>query len=143
MAQLRHPLTRKGMKLIKKVESYLKLGQRDKAHEKLVEALQEPSAAPYAHAILGTEYLKDGRPAAAVPELEDAASVLAIAGVHSNLGFALCLTGHLAHGRQELAEALRLDGDSAQARFLMGVALLNEQSEQKAAEYNLTESRII
>lgn len=137
VAQLRHPLTRRGIKLIKKVQSYLRLGQREKAKEQLAEALQEPSAAPYAHAILGAQYLEDGQPAAAVPELENAASVLAIAGVHSNLGFALCLTGHSAHGRQELAEALRLDGDSARARFLMGVALLDQQSEQKAAEYNL------
>src|SRR5690349_15110141 len=104
--QLRHPLTRKGMKLIKKVESYLKIGQRAKAKEQLAEAMKEPSAAPYAHAILGTEYLRDGKPAAAIPELEDAARVLPIAGVHSNLGYALCLTGHGKRGQQELEEAL-------------------------------------
>ncbi|HLK51728.1 MAG TPA: tetratricopeptide repeat protein [Bryobacteraceae bacterium] len=137
VAQLRHPLTGKGLKLIKKVESYLKLGQRAKANEQLVEAFKVPSAAPYAHAILGTEYLQDGRPGAAVPELEDAARVLPLASVHSNLGYALCLTGHAERGREELKQALRLDGDSAPARFLLGVALLNEKSQHKEAEYNL------
>lgn len=102
-----------------------------------MEALKEPSAAPYAHAILGTEYLRNGHPAAAVPELEDAAQVLQMSGIHSNLGYALCLTGQGQRGREELREALRLNGDSASARFLMGIALLNEKSQQKQAEYNL------
>ncbi len=137
VTQLRHPLSRKGMRLIKKVESYLKIGQRAKAKEQLAEAMKEPSAAPYAHAILGTEYLRDGKPAAAIPELEDAARVLPIAGVHSNLGYALCLTGHGKRGQQELEEALRLDGDSPQTRFLIGIILLNQKSQAQEAQYNL------
>lgn len=137
VAQLKHPLSRKGASLLHKVASYLKHHQKAKANEQLAEALKEPTAAPYAHAILGTEYLKDGQIAEAVPELESAAQVLPISGVHSNLGYALCLMGHINRGRMELNEALRLDGDSPQARFLMGVVLLNQKSEPKKAEYNL------
>lgn len=137
VAQLKHPLSRKGMKLISKVQSYLKRGERAKAKEQLSEALKEPSAAPYAHAILGTEYLRDGQPAAAVPELETAAQVLPVGGVHSNLGYALCLTGHMNRGLMELTEALQLNGDSPQTRFLIGVVLLNQKTDPKKAEYNL------
>jgi len=135
--QLSHPLSRKGRRLIAKVESYLRLGQRAKAKQQLTQAIKEPSAAPYAHAILGTEYLRDGQAQAAIPELEDAARVLPIAGIHSNLGFALCLTGQGKRAEQELQEALRLDGDLPKARFLMGVLLLNEKSRDREAQYDL------
>lgn len=135
--QLSHPLSRKGRRLLAKIESYLRLGQRARAKEQLAQAINEPSAAPYAHAILGTEYLRDGQAQAAVPELEDAASVLPIAGIHSNLGFALCLTGQGKRGEQELQEALRLDGDLPNARFLMGVLLLNHKSRDREAQYDL------
>jgi tetratricopeptide (TPR) repeat protein len=135
--QLSHPLSGKGERLLAKVESYLRRGQRTKAQEQLAQALKEPSAAPYAHAILGTEYLRDGHALAAIPELENAAYVLPIAGIHSNLGFALCMTGQGKRGKQELQEALRLDGDSPKARFLMGVVLLNERSRAREAQYDL------
>jgi len=135
--ELQHPLSRKGRKLIEKVESYLQIGQNAKAKQELAEAFKEPSAAPYAHAILGTEYLKEGKPAAAIPELEDAARVLSTAGIHSNLGYALCLTGQGNRGAQEFEEALRLDGDTVQARFLLGVLLLNQKSREQEARYEL------
>lgn len=135
--QLQHPLSRKGRHLLDKVESYLRLGQRARAHQELAQAVKEPSAEPYAHAILGTEYLKDGYAAAAIPELESAARVLPISGVHSNLGYALCLTGQGRRGQQELEEALRLDGGSPQARFLLGVLLLNQKSKDHEAQYDL------
>src|SRR5581483_7041373 len=101
------------------------------------QALEDPSAAPYAHAILGTEYLKEGQPRAAIPELEHAAGVLPMAGIHSNLGYALCLTGQEKRGEHEFEEALRIDGNSAQARFLMGILLLNQKSRDQEARYNL------
>ncbi|GEM_PF-1557278 len=137
VAQLQHPLSRKGRRLIQKVESYLRIGQRAKAKQELAQAIKEPSAAPYAHALLGTEYLKEGQPAAAIPELEDAARVLPIAGIHSNLGYALCLTGQAKRGEREFEEALRLDDTSPQAHFLFGVLLLNEKSREQEARHEL------
>src|SRR5690348_1047489 len=59
--QLRHPLSRKARGLLAKAESFFKHGQRDKGKQQLAEAIKEPSAAPYAHAMLGTEYLRDGQ----------------------------------------------------------------------------------
>jgi Tfp pilus assembly protein PilF len=137
VAQLRHPLSRKGFELIQTLLSYLNMGQREKAQAELVKALQEPSAAPYAHAILGTEYLMESQVAAAVPELENAAQVLPISSVHSNLGYALCMTGQSKRGQRELEEALRLDGESSKARYLMGVLLLNQKSREQEAQFDL------
>jgi len=137
VAQLQHPLSRKGRRLLDKVESYLRHGQLAKAHEELTLAIREPSAEPYAHAILGAQYLRAGQAGSAVTELESAAGVLPIASIHSNLGYALCLTGQGKRGRQELEEALRLDGGSPEARFLMGVLLLNQKSKDHEAEYDL------
>jgi Tfp pilus assembly protein PilF len=138
VAQLSHPLTGKDRRLLQKIESYFKVGQRAKAKEQLANALKKPATAPYAHAIVGTEYLKEGQPRAAVPELEDAARVLSSAGIHSNLGYALCMTGQPKRGEQELEEALRLDGNSLKARLLMGILLLNQTSREQDAHYNLS-----
>lgn len=135
--QLRHPLSRKARGLLNKAESLLKHGQRDKGKQQLAEAIKEPSAAPYAHAMLGTEYLRDGQAQAAIPELETAARSLPSASVHSNLGFALCLTGDIQRGQQEFQQALSLDGNSAKARFLLGIVLLNEKSTEGEALYDL------
>ncbi len=135
--QLRHPLSRKARGLLNKAESLLRHGQRDKGKQELAEAIKEPSAAPYAHAMLGTEYLRDGQAHQAIPELETAARSLPFAGVHSNLGFAFCLTGDIQRGRQEFQQALSLDGNSVKARFLLGIVLLNEKSREGEALYEL------
>ena len=135
--QLRHPLSRKARGLLAKAESFFKHGQRDKGKQQLAEAIKEPSAAPYAHAMLGTEYLRDGQAHAAIPELETAARSLPIASVHSNLGFAFCLTGDIQRGQQEFQQALSLDGNSAKTRFLLGIVLLDEKSTEGEALYDL------
>lgn len=135
--QLRHPLSRKARGLLNKAEALLTHGQRDKGKQQLAEAIKEPSAAPYAHAMLGTEYLRDGQAHAAIPELETAARSLPIASVHSNLGFALCMTGDIQRGQEEFQRALSLDGNSAKARFLLGIVLLNEKSTEGEALYDL------
>jgi len=135
--QLRHPLSRKARRLLAKAESYLTHGQRAKGNEQLAEAVKEPSAAPYAHAMLGTEYLREGHVHDAIPELETAARALPMAGIHSNLGFALCLAGETRRGQQELQQALSLDGNSAKTRFLLGILLLNEKSTEAEALYEL------
>jgi Tfp pilus assembly protein PilF len=139
--QLRHPLTRKARRLLAKAESYLKHGQRAKGKEQLTEAVREPSAAPYAHAMLGTEYLRDRQLPDAIVELETAARALPMSGVHSNLGFALCLTGDIKRGQEELEEALRLDGNSAKTRFLLGIVLLNQKSTEAEAQRELNMAR--
>ena len=135
--QLRHPLSRKARGLLNKAESLLTHGQRDQGKQQLALAIKEPSAAPYAHALLGTEYLRDGQAHRAIPELETAAHSLPIASIHSNLGFALCLTGDIQRGQEEFQRALSLDGNSAKARFLLGIVLLDQKSTEGEALYDL------
>jgi Flp pilus assembly protein TadD len=135
--QLRHPLSHRWRIELAQLQTALNKGHVKRANKLMSKALKEPAAAPYAHGILGTHYLKEGWPAAAVPELEKAARVLPMAALHSNLGYALCLTGQTQRGEEEFQEALSLDGASPQARFLMGVVLLNQRSREREARYDL------
>jgi Flp pilus assembly protein TadD len=120
--QLRHPVSRKGAKMIQRARSYSRAGDHAKAIEELQLALKEPSAAPYAHSILGSEYLRIGQVRAAVGELEDAVRLLPheVAN-HSNLGYALYLVGQKDRGQQEVRLALSLDTKNPQTRFVLGI----------------------
>ena len=135
--QLRHPISHRWMVQLAQFQSDLEKGRVKSANKLMAKALKEPSAAPYAHGILGTHYLKKGWAAAAVPELEKAAQALPLSSLHSNLGYALCLTGQTRRGEEELQEALSLNGDAPQTRFLMGVVLLNQKSREREALYDL------
>jgi Tfp pilus assembly protein PilF len=137
VGQLQHPVTSKGQRLLQRIQLYLHRGDRTKAQQEFKQALNEPSAAPYAHALIGTDYLKQGQITAAIPELERAAEALPVASIHSNLGYALSLTGETQHGQQELEEALRLDATSRQAQYVLGVILLNHRSQDHEAMENL------
>jgi len=137
VGQLQHPLTYKGLRLLRRIQSYLRQGDRAKAQQEFRQALKEQSAAPYARALIGTDYLRNGESAAAVAELEKAAQVLPLASVHSNLGYALSLTGDTPRGQKELEEALRLDATSRQAQFVLGVLLLDHRSRDHEALENL------
>jgi tetratricopeptide (TPR) repeat protein len=117
--QLRHPLSRKGAGMIRKAQDYAKAGEHARAIQELSRALKDPSAAPYAHSLLGVEYLKTHQPGAALNELEQAAQSLPHdTGVHSNLGYALLLSGDLDRAEEEIRRALDLDGGNSSARFL-------------------------
>lgn len=135
--QLRHPLSHRWEMLLAQLQSDLAKGHVKHANKLMARALKDPAAAPYAHGILGTHYLKHGWPAAAIPELQQAAQTLPMASVHSNLGYALCLMGQTKRGEEELQEALSLDGNSSQTRFLMGIVLLNQKSRDREARYDL------
>lgn len=135
--QLQHPLSHRWLALLAQFQSDLEKGHVKSANKVMAKALKEPAAAPYVHAILGTHYLKKGWPFAAVPELEKAAQALPMPSLHSNLGYALCLTGQTKRGEVELQKALSLDGDAPQTRFLMGVILLNQKSREREAQYDL------
>lgn len=123
--ELRHPPSRKGQKLIDKIEKELQAGDPSSAMEELNLAVKEPSAAPYAHNILGVEYLKIHKVSEAVDELEAIALLPGFAAGHSNLGCALCLDGQSERGFQEIETALNLDRSFLRAHFLKGVILMD------------------
>ena len=136
--QLRHPLSRKGNNLLQKAQKYAHSQQHEKSIETLREALKEPSAASYAHGLLGVEYLRTDQLLPALQELQQAVQLMPhIPGNHSNFGFALCLAGDYQRGRQEIEAALRIDRDLPQARFLLGLLQLDQKSQQREAEENL------
>jgi len=74
--ELRHPLSGKALRLIKKASSLIQAGDHVHAIEQLREAVKIPAAAPYAYSLLGQEHLRLGQPEAALPELEEAVRLL-------------------------------------------------------------------
>jgi tetratricopeptide (TPR) repeat protein len=127
VAELRHTISRKGVKLLKKAESDLRAGKHDKVIEDLKLALEERSAEPYAHSMLGMEYLVLGKARAALPELTAAVQVLPIAANHSNLAYALWLTGgDTEECLSQITQAMQLDPMSAQSHYVKGLILLDK-----------------
>ena len=120
--QLRYQVSRKGAKMIEQALRHSRAGEHTKAIADLQLALHEPSAAPYAHSLLGSEYLRIGQVPAAVKELEQAVRLLPhdVAN-HSNLGYALYLGGQKDRGKQEVRQALALDSHNPQTRYVLGI----------------------
>jgi Tfp pilus assembly protein PilF len=140
--RLRHPLSAKGLRMLQKAQGYTHAGDHARAIEELHRALQEPSAMPYAHSILGIEYLKTRQVAAAIAELEEAVQLLPDNAVnHSNLGYALYLSGQRERGEAEIRRAFEVDKNSPQVRFLMGVILLERGSNDQEALAHLEFAR--
>jgi tetratricopeptide (TPR) repeat protein len=141
--ELRHPLSAKGGRLLEKGQASAKAGDHIKAIDELKQALDEPSAVPYARSLLGTEYLRSGDPAAAIVELKEAIRLMPrTAANHTNLGLAFCMTGKRDAAERELRESIKLDGTAPQPRFLLGLLLLDQQSSD-AGEYLRFAQRII
>jgi tetratricopeptide (TPR) repeat protein len=108
--QLQHPLSRKGEKMLHRAKNFSAMGDHGKAIAELRLALGERSAIPYAHSLLGSEYLKINQVPAAIEALEQAVKLLPRNAVnHSNLGFALFLMGYADRAEQEVRRALDLD----------------------------------
>jgi tetratricopeptide (TPR) repeat protein len=120
--ELARVISKKGIKLLTKVETYMEANDSAKAIDTLQEVLKDPSAAPYAHGLLGTEYLKLNRIADAVNELEQAVQLLPHnAPARSNLGYALFLAGEQERGEQEVRKALVLDSANPKTRHVLSV----------------------
>lgn len=131
--RLQHPLSAKGTKMIRKAQNDAAAGDHLKAIEELKQALNEPSAIPYVHALLGQEYLKTGQAALAATELGQASLMLPHdAVVHSNFGYALFLMGDSARGEQEVRRALELDHNNSPAQRLLGYILKARQANPNA-----------
>jgi tetratricopeptide (TPR) repeat protein len=120
--QLQHPLSHKGEKLIRQAQNFAAMGDHDKAIAELQLALKEPSAIPYAHSLLGTEYLRTNQAPAAIEALEQAVKLLPRNAVnHANLGYALFLMGDAERAEQEVRRALDLDRDNEKTRRVLGL----------------------
>ena len=119
--QLRHPLTGKARRLLAAVFAYAENGEHAKAIAALQEAMAKaPAVVPYAHGVLGVEYVRLGRNAEAVPELVEAAALFPHdALTHSNLAISLCLVGQTGRAEQEARLALYLNPSLEAAQLLL------------------------
>ena len=123
--EARDPLSGKALKMILDAQHDLRSGQHARGMEKLRKALEDPKAQPYAVSMLGVEHLKANQLDAAIPELEEAVRLLpGRAEIHSNLGYALGLTGQAERGLNEARKALQLDPRRPKTRLVLGMLLL-------------------
>jgi tetratricopeptide (TPR) repeat protein len=120
--QLQHPLSRKGANLIRKARNFAAMGDHEEAIAELQLALKERSAIPYAHSLLGSEYLRINQVPAAIEALEQAVKLLPrSAANHSNLGYALFLLGDLERAEWEVRRALDLDHNNEKTRLVLSI----------------------
>jgi tetratricopeptide (TPR) repeat protein len=133
--ELRHPLTEKARRVLAKALEYIRKGEHSRAIATLREGMAKVRAVvPYAHEMLGAEYLRTGRDAEAVPEFAEAASFFPHeAAAHSNLALSLCVTGQFDSAEQEVRLALYLDPNFNSAQE---VARLIERSKARLARPN-------
>ncbi len=129
--QLRHPLKGKGREFIENGQRFAKTGDHLNAISEFRKALKDPASEGYAHSLLGSEYLRSGNPAAAIANLTEAIRLMPhLAANHSNLGYAFLLVGKSAQAERELREAIQMDKTAAQSRFLLGLVLMDQRSEE-------------
>ena len=123
--RLRRPLSSKALRWPYIAQDYGRSGEHQRAIRLLQETLaKEPSAAPYVHSMLSIEYLRTGRLADALPELDSGVRLLPHEAVnHSNYAIALYLTGDYAGSNRELQRALELDPQTSMPQPLIQAVL--------------------
>lgn len=135
--ELRHPLSGKALRLVKKASTLVQTGDHVHAIEQLEQAVKIPAAAPYAYSLLGQEHLRLGNPQAAKPELEEAVRLMPSDVADSaDLGLVLLITGEPQRAEQELRRALQLDPNNLQTKLVLGEAILeNGSHDEEGVEY--------
>lgn len=138
--ELRHPLSGKGQRLIESGQRYAKAGDHDRAIAEFRKGLRESASAPYACALLGIEYLRTRDFPAAVASLTEAIQYMPrLSANHSNLGYAFFLMGKRDSAERELREAVKLDNVAPQPRYLLGLLLLDQRSEDAGRYLSLAQ----
>jgi Flp pilus assembly protein TadD len=128
--QLRRHLSVRGQRLIESGRRFAQSGDHVHAIEVYKQALNDPASAPYAQSQLAVEYLKSGDSTSAIDELTKSLQYMpGMAINHSNLGYAFLLNGQRDAAETELREAIKLDNISPQPRYLLGLILLDQRSE--------------
>lgn len=131
--QLQHPVSSKGVRLLNQARNFADMGRHDKAIAQLQIALKERSAVPYAHSMLGVEYLKTGQVPAAIAELQQAVTLLPRnAAVRSDLGYGLFLSGDLDRAEKEARQALELDHSNRKTQLVLNQILHARRVEASA-----------
>jgi tetratricopeptide (TPR) repeat protein len=122
---LRHPLSSRAWQMLAKARDLAKAGDHAHAIEILKQTMaQQPSSIPYAHSLLGVEYIRTGQYQTALDELEQAAVLLPHQPeIPANSAITLYLLGQFDRAEQEVRHALALDPTSPQAQKILEVLL--------------------
>jgi tetratricopeptide (TPR) repeat protein len=120
---LRHPPSLKARRLLQKAIHLSELGNYPAAIQGFQEALaKEPSAAPYAHNLLGLEYLRISEFAKAKDSFEEAVRLMPRESInHANLALTLAWVGDWESAEREVHEALNLDHANSRAKSIQGL----------------------
>lgn len=136
MAELLHPLEGDAREQIQTAERLLDEGKRDAAIGVLEAALEMPGARPYALGMLGAQYLSFGDVAVATQTLKMAVDALpGHAGNHSNLAYALGLSGNLDAAVGYARRAVQLDPSRPKSRYVLGWILLNQGEAEESLHH--------
>jgi tetratricopeptide (TPR) repeat protein len=128
---LRHPLSSKARRMLKKAQQAAESGDHAEAIQQLRETLaKDPASAAYVQPWLGVEYLRTDQFAKAVTSLEQAVLLMPHSSEnHSNLAVSLASIGDYGHAQKELQRALELDRGNTKAKQLS--ELLRAQAPDK------------
>jgi tetratricopeptide (TPR) repeat protein len=120
---LRHPISLKARRFLLKALAFAEKGEHTRAIATLKEGIQkERTLVPYSHGLLGTEYLRLGLAAEAMPEfVEDVRAFPHDATTHSNLALILCMASQFDRAEQEARIALYLDPTLSPAQEIMRI----------------------
>ena len=120
---LRNPLSSKARRRLEKALRLSELGEHPAAIKELRETLvKEPSSAPYAHNLLGVEYVESGQFDDARNSFEVAVRLMPHESInHSNLGFTLAVAGDWSSAEQEARKAIQLDSANSRAKTLLEI----------------------
>ena len=118
---LRHPVSDRVRKLLRRALDAMNLGKHEEAIGELQETLSKyPDSAPYVHSFLGVEYIKTRHFHEAANSFEQAAVYFPHdATTHYNFGVSLVLVGDLDRAEHEARRALELDPKIQSAQELL------------------------
>jgi len=127
---LRHPLSSKGRRLFEKAMHFAELGNHHAAIDGLRDALAKcPSDAPYAHSLLGLEYIEMHQYGDAKESFAEAARLMPReSSNHSNLGLSLAIVGDWETAETEERKALQLDKSNSNARLILEALLVRKRN---------------
>ena len=126
---LRHPLSSKARRLFEKAMHFAEMGDHHTAIDGLRDALVKcPGDAPYAHNLLGLEYIEAHQYTQAKDSFAEAARLMPReSSNHSNLGLSLAIVGDWETAEKEERRALQLDKSNLKARVILDALLVRKR----------------
>lgn len=122
---LRHPITEKTRKQLRKAFETMQSGDHAAAIGQLLEILaKQPESAIYVHNLLGIEYMRTEQFRAAVSSFEQAVALLPHDSVtRYNWGLSLLCSGDSDRGQREIRKAVELDPKNIAVQEMYAILL--------------------